>query len=190
MPRARLILLQNAAQRAAFGLNWWLTCSAASPKPSLRERTCRQSSRTTESTPPERPTTTRVEDPRMSPIRSASRAGRSATELLLLDFLELAIADELLEAALEQLLEGHLTDLAQAVLQRLLQALHHGVVIAVRAAQRLRNDPVDQAERFQPGRRDAERLGRLRRVVRALPQDRRAALRGDHGIGRVLQHQD
>src|SRR5262245_33714978 len=118
----------------------------------------------------------RADGPAISCTRAATRAARSAgAGLLLLDFLELAIADELLETVLEQPLDGRLLHLAPAFLQRLLQALHHRLVIAVRPARRLADDAVDQAQRLQPCRRDAQRLGRLGGIVRALPQDRGAA---------------
>ncbi len=44
-------------------------------------------------------------------------------------------------------------------------------------------------ELLQARRRDAERLGRFGGEIRRLPQDRRATLRRDHRVRRVLQHQ-
>ena len=66
---------------------------------------------------------------------------------------------------------------------------HHRRVVAVRAAERLVDDLVDEAELLQARRGDAEDLGGLGRVLGGLPQDRRAALGRDHRVGRVLQHQ-
>src|SRR5262245_10723665 len=125
-------------------------------------------------------------------MRAATRASESAgvPRLLLLDFLELAMADELLEAALEQLVERRLLELAPTVLQGLLDGLHRRFGVAVRAAERLVHDLVDQAERLQARSGDAERLRRFRRIVGALPQDGGAALGRDHGIGRVLEDVD
>src|SRR6187549_350568 len=120
-----------------------------------RATRCRQSSRTTESAPPERPTTRRPEGLTMSLIFAATRAANPPASLpplieggvkggsLLLDFLELAISDELLEALLEQPVQRRFLDLAQALLQYLLEARHHRVGVAVRTAQRLRHDTVD-----------------------------------------------
>src|SRR6185503_10665392 len=143
-----------------------------------RATRCKQSSRTTESTPPERPTTRRPEGLTMSLIFAATRSTRlPGAGLLLLDFLELAISDELLEALLEQPVQRRFLDLAQALLQDLLEARHHRVGVAVRPAQRLRHDAVDQPQRFQPRCRDAERLRRLRGVIGTLPQNRSAAFR-------------
>ena len=59
----------------------------------------------------------------------------------------------------------------------------------MRAAERLVDDLVDEAELLQPRRGDAERLGGLGRVLGGLPQDRRAAFGRDHRVRRVLQHQ-
>src|SRR5690606_11386340 len=60
--------------------------------------------------------------------------------------------------------------------------------VAVRAAERLRDHVVDQTELLQAVGRYAHRLGGRLGLLRGLPQDRRAALRRDHGIDAVLQH--
>ena len=59
----------------------------------------------------------------------------------------------------------------------------------MRAAQRLGNDPVDDAERLQVPGRDLHRFGRVGRLVGGAPQDRRAAFRRNHRIDRMLEHQ-
>ena len=59
----------------------------------------------------------------------------------------------------------------------------------MRAADRLVDDLVDQAQRLQAVRGDAELLGGVGGALGGLPQDRRAAFGRDHRIGRVLQHQ-
>ncbi len=61
--------------------------------------------------------------------------------------------------------------------------------IAMRAAQRLGHDRVDHAEGLEVLRRHAHRLGRLRRLVRGAPQDRRAAFGADHRIDGMFEHQ-
>ena len=59
----------------------------------------------------------------------------------------------------------------------------------MRAAGRLRNHPIDQAQRLQAVGRDAEGFRRVRRLVGAFPQDRRAAFGGNHRVDRILHHQ-
>ena len=59
----------------------------------------------------------------------------------------------------------------------------------MRAADRLVDDLVDQAERLQAVRRDAQLLGGVGRALGGLPEDRGAALGRDHRVDRVLQHQ-
>src|SRR5690606_40726791 len=98
---------------------------------------------------------------------SASRPAASARP----DLLELAIVRDALVALLEQFLRVHALELAQRVGQRALEKVRHLRRIAVRAADRLDDDPVDPPERLQPVRRDAERLGRFGRLRGALPQD-------------------
>src|SRR5688572_3240146 len=123
-------------------------------------------SRTTESTPPERATAVRG--------------------LALARFLELAMAHQALKPLLDELARLFLLQLLQRLGERFLERLRRGLRIAVRAAERLGNDLVDQAERLQAVRGDAERLGRLGRHLGAAPQDRGAAFGRDHRVGRVL----
>jgi hypothetical protein len=56
---------------------------------------------------------------------------------------------EALVAGFEQIIETGALKLAQAFLERLSHVLHHGFVIAVRAAQGLADDFVYQAKGFQ-----------------------------------------
>src|SRR6185436_10813553 len=118
-----------------------------------------------ESTPPERPTATRL--PRRSCARKNARTARSA----LGGFLEPAIAHQALEALLDELLRLLFLHLPQRLDERLLQRRRGRLRIAVRAAERLIDDPVDEAERLQAARGDAERFGGLGRLFGALPQD-------------------
>src|SRR5437016_14674808 len=107
-------------------------------------------SSTTESMPPERPTRMRL------PCSSSSVRPRAAVTSALLGFLELAIAHEPFEPRFHQLLRLLVLDLLQRLGQRALERLRRHLRIAVRAAERLGNDPVDEAERLQPAGGDAE----------------------------------
>src|SRR5262249_16795786 len=162
----------------AFGLSPWLICTARTPG-SARESAC---SSATESTPPESPTRMRL--PASSGAARATAAGTSA----LLGFPELAIAHEPVEPRLHQLFPLLLLDLLERFGERALERLRRGLRIAMRTAERLGHDLVDEPERLQPARGDAERLGRIRRHVGAAPEDRRAAFRGNDRVGRILHH--
>ena len=61
--------------------------------------------------------------------------------------------------------------------------------VAMRAAERLVDDPVDNAQRLEVGRGDPHRFRRIGRLVGGPPQDRRAAFGRDHRIDRMLEHQ-
>src|SRR4051812_32818161 len=104
MPHSAQIARQNRAQRVAFGLSWWLTCKARTSKPTRRARRESTSRRTTESTPPLKPSSKRL--PGVIPVlRRAATWAATAVEKLLFrfDFLELAIADQLVETRFEKL---------------------------------------------------------------------------------------
>src|SRR6185369_3641562 len=86
-------LRQKAAQASAFGLSPWCTCTADRSGAPFASRLFSRCSRTTESTPPDRPT-----------ARPKPRRGFPGLALgRFLDFLELAIARQALEALLDQL---------------------------------------------------------------------------------------
>src|SRR3954463_12501939 len=178
-PRRLQSRRQKRAHWSALGLSPWCTCTARKAMPSAASA-C---SSTTESTPPESPTRKRL-------LRSPSIARRTAAGTLALPgFLELAIAHEPFQPGLHQLFRLHFLELLQRFGERPLECLEAGLRIAMCAAEGLRHDLVDQAERLQPARRDAERFGRLGRHVGAAPQDRGAAFRRDHRIGGVLHHE-
>src|ERR1700682_2618538 len=120
-----------------------------------------RSTSTVESRPPENPTQT------------ATRGGRLAKPLFG-EFLELPIVYPAFLAALEERVGRQVLEASQAVLDRLLQALRRFGVVAMGAAQGLGHHLVDDAQRLQPRRGDRQRVGRLARVVGALPEDRRA----------------
>ena len=69
-------------------------------------------------------------------------------------------------------------------------ARHDGARIAVRAAQRLGHDLVDDAESLQILRREFQPRRRLLGLARIRPQNRRAALRRRDRVRAVLEHDD
>src|SRR5438034_5253123 len=123
-------------------------------------------SSTTESTPPERPTRMRL------PCSPSSARPTAAVTSALLGFLELAIAHEPFEPAFHQLFRLLFLDLLQRLGERALERLRCDGGVAVRTAERLGHDLVDEAEGLQAVRGDAERLGRLWRHLGAPPEDR------------------
>src|SRR5258708_7898011 len=159
-------------------------CTARSEKAMSGASPARTDRSATESMPPERPSTRWAPGEIDGAIAAATLSGNS----LELGFLEFPITHQALEALLDEFLGALVDQTAQGLGQSALEVLRHGGGIAMRAAERLVDDLVDQAEGLQPAGGDAQRLGRLGRLVRALPQDRRAALRRNHRIGRVLQH--
>src|SRR4051812_20150947 len=163
MPRRLQNERQKAAQASALGLRPWCTWIA-------RRRALEFSfnwwSRTTESTPPERPT-------------AISARGGS---------LELAMAHQPLEPHFDELFRLHLAQLLERVEQRLAQRLERRLRIAMRATERLADDLVDKAKGFQAARGDGERLGRLGRHRRIAPENGRATLGRDHRVRGVLHH--
>ena len=89
----------------------------------------------------------------------ARRAGAAVPASALGRVAEAAVGLQPLVAALHQLAHRQVADLAEGVVQRPLQERGHLLDVAMRAADRLVDDLVDQAERLQPVRRDAELLG-------------------------------
>src|SRR6476661_2572633 len=138
-------------------------------------------SSTTESTPPESPTRTAL------PCSSGRTRRTAATSSALRGFLELAIAHEPFEPGFHQLLRLLLLDLLERLGERALERLRRRLRVAVRAAEWLRHDLVDQPERLQAARGNAKRVGGLGRHVGAAPEDRGAAFRRDHRVRGVLQ---
>src|SRR5689334_19934522 len=120
--------------------------------------------------PPERPSTTCSPGRTISFRTPATRTAMPAEAALRFGFLELAILDELLEACFEQLAHRSVLQLPPAILEGFLQILDRRFVVAVRPAGRLVHDLVDETQRFEPRRCNAERLRRFGRVVRAFPE--------------------
>src|SRR6516164_8053855 len=81
-------------------------------------------------------------------------------------------------------------ELGERAFEGVSQALDDADPVAVGAAQRLDHDLVDDAQLQQILRRQLQRLGRVLGHLGAAPQDGRAALRRDHRIDGMLQHQD
>jgi hypothetical protein len=66
-----------------------------------------------------------------------------------------------LKTLLDELARLLILDLLERLGERFLQRLRGSLRIAVRAAERLGNDLVDEPERLQAVRRDAERVSRV-----------------------------
>ena len=81
-----------------------------------------------------------------------------------------------------------LAQLPKALLDGLADRLDRLALVALGPAQRLGHDLVDDAQLDQILGGQLERLGGLLGLLAAAPQDRGAALRRDHRIDRVLQH--
>src|SRR5215472_6701247 len=119
------------------------------------------SSSTMESRPPESATASLAPGSARSASAEASAASTEAVASCPSagrEFLELAITEQLVLARLEKRVDGLLLHVVQCLGQGLLQRGHHRRVVAVRAAERLVHHLVDQAERLQAWRRDAQRL--------------------------------
>src|SRR4051812_24935130 len=98
-------------------------------------------SKTEESRPPEKPTSTTEPGLRSGESSASARASsRALTASLDFCFLVLAIRHEPVKALFEQLLRLLVGEPPERLLQCLLQVLRTGGWIAVRAAQRLRDD--------------------------------------------------
>src|SRR5512139_3627698 len=164
---------QKSAQRSAWGDRPWCTCTAR------RSKGCRSRSATsacsseTESSPPERASTRCA---RGGTWRARLSATTATTGLLGRGFLEAAIRPQALVTRGQQGVERRLAQLGEGVGERAAHVLEHGVPVALRAAQRLFDDAVDQPVGLQAVGGDAEGFGGNRSLVRALPQDRGAAL--------------
>src|SRR5438132_8556293 len=125
-------------------------------------------SSTPESTPRERPTRM------LMPCTPSSARPTAAVTSALLGFLVLAIAHEPFQPAFHQLFRLLLLDLLQRLGERTLERLRGDRGVALRAAERLGHDLVDEAAGLQAVGGDAEGGGSLRRHVGAPPEDRGA----------------
>src|SRR3546814_1730211 len=98
--------------------------------------------------------------------------------------------EELLAPALLQLRAAVAQQLAQTLLKLVADRGESLLATAMGAAQRLRNDVVDDTEAQQVLGRQAQSLGRLLRLLAGAPENRGAAFWRDHRVDRVLQHVD
>ena len=96
---------------------------------------------------------------------------------------------ELGVAAVEPLRPRQDGDLAQRARERRVEQRRRGGGVGVGAADRLRDDLVDDVHAEQVRRGDLERLGGLDLAPGVAPQDGRAALGRDDAVDRVLLHQ-
>src|ERR1700754_2074289 len=104
-------------------------------------------------------------------------------------FGEGAIAAQALVTLFQQLVDTELLEFVQLVEQDGFETNRHGLRIAMRTAQRLTHDLVDQAVLEQARRRETHDVGGILGLVGALPEDGSAAFRRDDRVGRVLQHE-
>src|SRR5579859_750307 len=102
---------------------------------------------------------------------------------------ERADGEVLLLAALQQLVDLDLAELADVAGERLAQRGGRGVGVGVRAARRLGDDLVDHPQVHLVLGGELEGVGGALALARVLPEDGGAALRRDHGIDRILEHE-
>src|SRR6478609_5481285 len=101
-----------------------------------------------------------------------------------------AHAAELRATAPAQLLARCLVQLLERLGQRCLQVAGCDLVVVLRAAVRLGDDRVYDAELQAVERVRLERRRGLLRLAGVAPENRSAALGRDHGVDRVLLHED
>src|SRR5258706_7895393 len=126
-------------------------------------------------------TRTRISHPRRRLMEAPSRMrGR----------LRRAERAEFTVPALASLLGGQVLDFSQVALDRLAHGGGGAGRVRVRAARRLGNDLVDDAEVLHVAGGDLHGFRRVLLARRVLPENGGAALRGDDRIDRLLHHQD
>src|SRR6187397_401686 len=96
---------------------------------------------------------------------------------------------EALIAILAELVGGQANQPAHLIPERPIEATRRVVVVLMGAAGWFLDDAVDHAELEQVRRGDLQALGRLGRLIRALPEDGRAALWRDDRVVAELQHE-
>src|SRR5512139_3269499 len=177
---------QKSAQWSARGDRPWCTCTACSSNGCWPRNATKACSSATESSPPESASTRCAWGETWRARLSATAA---TTGLFGRGFLEGAIRPQALITRSQQRIGRLLAQFGQSVGECAAHRLEHGVPVALRTAQRLLDDAVDQAVGLQAVGGDAQGFGGDRSLVGTLPQDRGATLGGDHRIGRVLQDQ-
>src|SRR5436309_9917484 len=89
----------------------------------------------------------------------------------------------------EELLDPDLAEMPQVATEGLAERRGRRLGVGVRPTRRLGDDLVDDPELQQVLGRDLQGLGGPLPLARVLPEDGRAALGGDDGVHRVLEHQ-
>src|SRR5262245_28504388 len=149
-------------------------------------------SRTVESSPPLNATTSPVHSGGTQAVSATSRAVRLNAGLVTGEQSRFAVHPvpaQPLAALREQLIGGQLVEVPQVTRERVLDGIGNRLRIAVRAAERLLDDFIDDTEFRDALGADAHRLGGEILLLVAAPEDARAALRGDHGEDAVLEHE-
>src|SRR5258708_595680 len=159
-------------------------CTARSENLSAGASSSRMESRATESRPPERPSARCAPGKILGTSAAATLSGNS----LDLEFLELPIAHQALETLLDEFLGALVGKTAQSVGERFLQALGHRGRIAVRAAQRFVDDPVDQTEGLQTAGGDAEAFRSLPPPSAPLPHNPTPPFTANHRNHHLITH--
>src|ERR1700704_891608 len=103
-------------------------------------------------------------------------------------FEELPHAAEFFVPLFEQRAGSEREQIPQRAIEYRIQKRSGTLVVQVRSSFRFRNDFIDDAELAQIARRDLERFRGHFRFRRISPQNRRATLRGNYGIHRILEH--
>src|SRR6056297_4091772 len=199
-PRAAAARTQCSAQSADSACRRWSTCSARTRQPGSEAAAW---SSAVESAPPlnatarggsgscnalsddlsQDPSWVRPSRPRRVSSRTPGpNAGGAAVP-------EFAKGCQPLAALLQHLADVARLQLVQVPDERVLQGLRGGPGIAMGAAEGFGDDLVDQLVLLQALRRDAHRLGGFPGLLGAFPQDGGTALRRDHAVDGVLQHQ-
>src|SRR5262249_48655518 len=99
---------------------------------------------------------------------------------------------KLLITPLQQLFRGNVAEVTQITEQVVFQGISHFAMVTVCAAQRFRNDVIDDAELDQLPSREPKRVGGqgLGLLRSDSPQDARATLGANDGVVGVFEHAD
>src|SRR5882672_2526598 len=103
-------------------------------------------------------------------------------------FEELPHAAEFFVPLFEQRAGSEREQIPKRAIENRVQKRSGTLVVQVRSSFRFGNNFIDDAELAQIARRDLERFRGHFRFCRIAPQNRRATLRGNYGIHRILQH--